>query len=331
MEPNQQRLQQQLQHHHQHEALIREEAHTCPNCGANVPQGMRFCEECGCPVEGNTCSHCHQSFDPGIALCPHCGTPTNARRCSFCGSELEDNEDFCSVCGNPRHGIICPECGTKNYRSFCRKCNYPLNEMAQQSLVKAKNNPHVIKAKKLAIELEQRQQVIQELAAQMGLFDDQGNGPQPDSKLTEISEEDLLIIRMYDELISPNAPSAIEHKPQSLPPNTKKPVEQIKTQLKQALQDYEAKVEEMKRAIDAMIPDPSDPPEIQRNFLCACQVETYSQTQTKRSECVGWICNWCGCRHHNPADCCRPELGGKWIYEEVDSISKIKTTTTIFL
>lgn len=342
MEPNkhqqlqkQQQQQQQQRQVQQQTAHSHAEARSCPNCGATVSPGMHFCEECGCPIDSNSCPHCHQAIDPGLALCPHCGKPIDSRRCSFCGSELEEGENFCSTCGNPRQGIICPECGTRNYRSFCRKCNHPLNEMANQSLMRVRNNPHVVKAKQLNAEIEELQQKILELASQTGLFDQEGNELPPDAIPVELNEEDRQLLSMYDELINQSSPTITTQAPPQpapqTPPKDEQTIKQAKSQLKQALDDYQARVAEMQRAIDAMIPDPQDPPEVQRNFLCACQIETQTLTKTKQTQCMGWICNWCGCHHSNPSECCKPELGGKWIYQEVETISKIKNSTTVYI
>lgn len=310
---------------------------SCPNCGAPVEPGQRFCEECGCPLSGSTCPHCHGTIEPGLALCPHCGKPVNTANCSFCGAAMDPDEQYCSSCGNPRQGIICPECGTRNFRSFCRQCNHPLNEMAQQSLIKASNNPHVIKARQLNAEVEELQQRIMELATRTGLFDNNGNSIPLEEKPVELSEEDKQLLNMFDQLInnvSGNAPVPAQQSKRETTSTTAQVQEteqESKDQLKSALQDYQAKLEELQRAIDAIIPDPGDPPEVQRNFLHASQVVTYSITKSKRKECMGWVCNWCGCHHLNPSECCRPELGGKWIYKEVESISKIKHTATIYL
>ena len=47
----------------------------CPNCGADVPLGLKFCGECGSPVSANKkCPHCGADNPPGMKFCGECGT-----------------------------------------------------------------------------------------------------------------------------------------------------------------------------------------------------------------------------------------------------------------
>lgn len=72
--------------------------------------------------------------------------------------------------------------------------------------------------------------------------------------------------------------------------------------------------------LEQMLPPAGSTPQEQRNYYSARKV-AYKTTSTVRQK-LGWVCNYCGCTHPNPADCCRPFLGGKWVYEDI-------TTTTI--
>lgn len=38
----------------------------------------------------------------------------------------------------------------------------------------------------------------------------------------------------------------------------------------------------------------------------------------------GWVCNWCGCWHHQPSECSRPDLGGTWQYRTRKTIKITK-------
>lgn len=38
----------------------------------------------------------------------------------------------------------------------------------------------------------------------------------------------------------------------------------------------------------------------------------YNETVERQRN--GWVCNWCGCWHHHPGECSRPDLGGTWLY-----------------
>lgn len=46
----------------------------CDNCGAAIPAGTAFCEECGTPVAGNgICKNCGYTFTREGKFCPKCG------------------------------------------------------------------------------------------------------------------------------------------------------------------------------------------------------------------------------------------------------------------
>ena len=51
----------------------------CPNCGASVPAGSKFCLSCGEKMVSNA------------AFCPNCGRPlpAGAKFCSECGSKVQ--------------------------------------------------------------------------------------------------------------------------------------------------------------------------------------------------------------------------------------------------
>lgn len=59
----------------------------CPNCGAQVPAGAAFCDNCGASLAGVAarpatgglrCAVCGESVMPGEAFCGNCGTPQPA-------------------------------------------------------------------------------------------------------------------------------------------------------------------------------------------------------------------------------------------------------------
>ncbi len=69
----------------------------CSSCGSAVPDGTKFCPNCGNKV-GNFCPNCGASLNPGAKFCGECGTKLVAC-CSNCGKELPMGTKFCPDCG----------------------------------------------------------------------------------------------------------------------------------------------------------------------------------------------------------------------------------------
>lgn len=69
--------------------------------------------------------------------------------------------------------------------------------------------------------------------------------------------------------------------------------------------------------LERMLPPAGSTPQEQRNYYCARKVAV--TVRAARRVRVGWVCNYCGCTHDNPSECCKPFLGGTWKYEEVES------------
>ena len=44
----------------------------CSKCGASVPQGAKFCPECGQPMNV-VCPKCGAKVKSGMKFCPECG------------------------------------------------------------------------------------------------------------------------------------------------------------------------------------------------------------------------------------------------------------------
>lgn len=76
----------------------------CPKCNNAVPQGMKFCGQCGSPVSKPKviCTSCGAEIPDGMKFCGQCGTPIvkPLRTCSKCGAEVPDEMKFCGRCGN---------------------------------------------------------------------------------------------------------------------------------------------------------------------------------------------------------------------------------------
>jgi len=322
----------------------------CANCGATVPDGARFCEECGAPQGGHKCASCGATVDPGLAICPVCGHPATTQ-CTFCGSEMSAGDAFCPECGNPRGGILCPECGTLNFRSFCRKCNHPLNPLALHALEQAKADPRYQRASKLAEEMadmEDEMARLEQLIARERAAADEPTLAVDDS----VSEETRRLLDEFERLsqTAPGRKRPVEQpKPATTAPKkaddfvieTGGPREDIDTgggrggfsdaaaRLEQLRTQYRAKAAEFQREIDAMVPDPADPPEIQRNFACAHMITTRVTVYTKEKQRMAWVCNKCHIWHSNPSECGVREFGGKWVTKEVMVAHETTGTSTI--
>lgn len=76
---------------------------TCPGCGASIPEGSKFCPECGIKIElPNTpkmvvCPNCGKTVPEG-KFCSECGTPF-AKKCPNCGADAPAGSKFCNECG----------------------------------------------------------------------------------------------------------------------------------------------------------------------------------------------------------------------------------------
>ena len=75
---------------------------TCPNCNNEVPEGSKFCLECGAKIEllGDNeiiCPACGQKTQKG-KFCMECGASLIAK-CAKCGAELPTGAKFCLECG----------------------------------------------------------------------------------------------------------------------------------------------------------------------------------------------------------------------------------------
>ena len=74
----------------------------CGACGRQIPDGSKFCPECGAktlPAGSVICPECGKTVKLS-KFCPECGISL-ARKCKNCNKELASGEKFC------------PECGTK--------------------------------------------------------------------------------------------------------------------------------------------------------------------------------------------------------------------------
>lgn len=294
---------------------VNKTGYRCSNCGASYTSTDKFCSECGTTIIVNACVRCGAATEVNWEICPQCGQNLHAECCSFCGAFSNCSDVFCTECGNPKKGIICPVCQTLNFRSFCRKCNTPLNALAQEAMRQIEAKPEFKKALSIAEDLAVLEDYLRRPNGEEVVADE----------IQELSDENRAYINQYKELLAvirgqvnkENTEKQISKKKEPKPRKTFS----IKISSKEeALAQYNAKLQEMKETLNALIPEPAMTPQMQRNYYTAVKIEIMTKTKVK----VGWQCNAYGCFHEKPNDCTEPFQGGTWIYEERDTTIWVK-------
>ncbi|MDR1051171.1 MAG: SPFH domain-containing protein [Deltaproteobacteria bacterium] len=110
----------------------------CPGCQAMVPEGRRFCPDCGKPLpqagggrqqapDTVKCDKCGTMFAKTSQFCPNCGDPYNP--CPSCGEDLPQGTAVCPKCG-AKLPQPCPLCGQKvpPGSKFCPSCGGALTK-----------------------------------------------------------------------------------------------------------------------------------------------------------------------------------------------------------
>lgn len=315
-------------------------ANHCRRCGALLTTGAAFCEDCGEPVSAShTCPNCHAEVPQGIIICPACGHSLSTERCTFCGAAMDPDDRFCAECGNPREGLRCPHCGAHNQRSFCRVCSRPLNEMANRMLERVKDDPRVAQAHRLALELAE----LEAQLADAGVISPDSDGETEvinlDDSTISLTEEERRTLADYDSLMALAGKGPADSNDGKGADNsnvndnfTVKERRRFNvggSSVADAIAAYRLKAREMQAALDAIVPDEAMNAEEQRNFFTACHIVVMTDVTTRSRVKDGWICNWCGCHHSTPSECYRPELGGKWIYREIEVRTRAAGTESV--
>lgn len=334
---------------------VSSDSRRCAHCGAPLDSEAAFCEECGAPCHGHHCDSCGAEIKEGMALCPVCGGPATMN-CTFCGAVMSRGDRFCPDCGNPRGGITCPQCHTVNFRSFCRKCNHPLNPMALMAIEEARRDPRFIRATKISEEVacleDEMAMLEQQLQNPEKYFANQGTREPAQERLLEIdnetNEDTRRLLEEFKRLSggssepknnsvetgAPKTPSAPASKltigevaqveiqrPASAIKENKigAQIEAAAKRLEELKKQHAAKVDELQKELDAMVPPAGAPPEMKRNFACAHKVTI--KTKVLVEERVAWVCNMCQIWHKNPSECGVRDYGGKWMYKKIEKDS----------
>lgn len=265
------------------------------------------------PLTGNgmICPNCGQTVSKEHELCPVCGCRLHADHCTFCGAPMDSDDLFCGECGGSAKGIKCPSCGALSFRSFCPKCHQPVDEIGRAEQQKAKDDPVF--------------QRICSLAEQIVQLQGYTETPPTDGK-DSIPPSVAALLERYRSLQLSSSPLSDE------PAQAEAETCRLDTSVGQkdnairladsCIQeaDLTAAIIELNDLLASLLPEPGQTPQMQRNYYAARKVAVFRTTKIK--EPVGWVCNLCGCFHHSPDECSKPELGGRWIYKEKEITTK---------
>ena len=253
------------------------------------------------------CPHCGQPVRKSWEWCPSCGHSL-VDWCTFCGADIPRGEDECPECGMSRSGVVCPKCGTRNAGGFCRKCNEPLTLAAKKELERALKDPQFVKAAELAVKAA-------ELLARIEMED----APEEDVKKEVELPEDILKLKVLLGKTTLRQPGSVAE-PVEAPalrqaqgPNVKQQQAQGPKSKAELRAEYSKIKAELDKALNEMLPPVGSTPQEQRNYFSARKLPVEKTIQTKTRE--AWVCNFCGCWHNCPSECCEPWHGGKWVCE----------------
>ena len=247
------------------------------------------------------CPHCGQPVKKSWEWCPSCGHSL-VDWCTFCGADIPRGEDECPECGMSRSGIVCPKCGTRNAGGFCRKCNEPLTLAAKKEQERALKDPQFVKAAELAVQAA-------ELLARIEAEDQEV----PESEIKEIElPEDVLRLKELLGKTTLRQAQGPDGK-QTQPLDGKQQQAQRPKSKAELRAEYSKIKAELDKALNEMLPPVGSTPQEQRNYFSARKLPVEKVILTKGRE--AWVCNFCGCWHNCPSECCEPWHGGKWVYE----------------
>lgn len=240
-------------------------------------------------LKAGVCPHCGAMMDEGADFCETCHHYARPDVCSFCGTQLSTDELFCHECGNPRKGITCPTCHTVNEFAFCKQCGTPLTTEAQQMLQEVRESPEY----KM---LEEHIRKLDALNNEIPIKDSR------DRAKEEANEKlRLTVLRLLAEDRGED-PANIEERPLQA-----KSASEIAMQKQQILNALTA-------MLDKMALKPMASPVKARNYAMAAKPQGIR---------MAWVCNYKHAMHSSPCGCAKPQLGGKWVILDKNSISQI--------
>ena len=283
------------------------------------------------PLFGGTmeCPNCGEEVNSQYEICPHCGHPLHPGTCTYCGAPMDADDMFCGECGGSRRGISCPRCGTLNFRSFCRECNAPLDELAQQELERAAKDPIYGRMLTLAKRLAELESQMQQAASAPTAGQEEEEEVERVADFTqvaELTEEEKALVEQYKQMMAQMGMQTVEPpkpeapKPAATPAAPKKRARLETPDLTALQEEYRQGLQEMSELMSQLQPDPEAHPQIQRNYYSARKLPVI-RTEVIH-EPAEWVCNYCGCHHRQPSECCKPELGGTWIYNSYTMTTK---------
>lgn len=247
------------------------------------------------------CPHCGQPVRKSWEWCPSCGHSL-VDWCTFCGADIPRGEDECPECGMSRSGVVCPKCGTRNAGGFCRKCNEPLTLAAKKEQERALKDPQFVKAAELAV---QAAELLARIEAE------EQEVPESEIKEVELPEDVLKLKELLGKTTLRQAQGPDGKQTQPL--DGKQQQAQRPKSKAELRAEYSKIQEELNKALEGMLPPVGSTPQEQRNYFSARKLPVEKVILTKGRE--AWVCNFCGCWHNCPSECCEPWHGGKWVYE----------------
>ena len=270
------------------------------------------------------CPNCHAEVSAHYELCPECGYPLHTGTCTYCGSPMDADDMFCGECGGSRKGVTCPRCGVLNFRSFCRNCNAPLDELAQQELERAKNDPVFGRMLTLAKRLAELEEKMQQAASAGGSEQEAEEERVADfTQMAELTDEEKALVEQYKKMMAEMGMAVVETPKPEAPKQPAVPKQRARLEapdLTALQQEYRDGLQEMADLMSQLQPDPAAPPQIQRNYYSARKLPVI-RTEVVH-EPAEWVCNFCGCHHRQPSECAEPSLGGTWIYNSYTITTK---------